>query len=144
MINGFNYSVSQSRFFIFYFVVITWYTVRWLATPMLLFLADQQTMHTKQRIFQYTSFFHPALLFIFWSNWVKFGQRLRTSKEHYDYYKISMGRMEPTVMCALATVPLMEQNDILCVGPRQLWAHRGRLVWLMRLEREVRDDSQSK
>lgn len=59
-------------------------------------------------------------------------------------YKISTGRMGPTAMCALAAVQLMKQNDILCVGPRQLWAHRGHLVRLMRLEREVRNDSQSK
>lgn len=47
-------------------------------------------------------------------------------------------------LCALVTVPLMKQCDILCVGLRQLQACRGCLVQLMRMEREVRDDSQSK
>lgn len=47
-------------------------------------------------------------------------------------------------LCALVTVPLMKQCDILCVGLRQRQACRGCLVQLMRMEREVRDDSQSK
>lgn len=79
--------------------------------------------------------------------WLKKHDKLQTdcqTKAPLWPCKISMGRMGPTAMCALATLPLMKQNDILCVGPRQLWAHRGRLVRLMSLEREVRDDSQSK
>lgn len=45
---------------------------------------------------------------------------------------------------ALVTVPLMKQCDILCVGLWRLGARRSCLVRLMRMEREVRDDSQSK
>lgn len=39
-------------------------------------------------------------------------------------------------LCALVTLPLMKQCDILCVGLRQLQACRGFLVRLMRMERE--------